>query len=67
MGLPFMRWLTLMDIESYLKYQFQKNSEQTRFILQHFIGQGEKEGLKVKSLRVLLDRRGVAVGSVSVV
>ncbi|OUR87373.1 hypothetical protein A9Q81_25650 [Gammaproteobacteria bacterium 42_54_T18] len=55
-GLPFIRWLAPMDVESFLKYQFQKTSGQTRFMLQHFIVQGEKEGKNVSSLRTLLDR-----------
>lgn len=55
-GLPLIRWLAPMDVESYLKYQFQKTAGQTRFMLEHFIAQGEKEGKDVDSLRTLLGK-----------
>jgi len=62
-GLPFIRWLSPMDVESYLKYQFQKTAGQTRFMLQHFILEGEKEGRNVQSLQALLDRLPMVAGS----
>lgn len=56
MLLPLIRWLTPMDAESYLKYQFQKTAPQTRVMLAHFIAQGEKSGLPTHALKVLLNR-----------
>lgn len=56
MALPVMRFLSPMDAESYVKFQFVKTAPQTRMMLKHFIDDGEKLGQPVVSLRELYDR-----------
>ena len=56
LALPMMRFLSPMDAESYVKFQFVKTAPQTRLMLKHFIDDGEKLGRPVQSLRTLYDR-----------
>lgn len=56
MALPVMRFLSPMDAESYVKFQFVKTAPQTRMMLKHFIDDGEKLGQPVQSLKELFDR-----------
>ena len=62
--LPLLSIMTPVDIEAYIKYHFVKTAEQTRFILSHFVAEGEKAGLPVDSLATLLEglpqNRGIA-------
>lgn len=51
--LPVVRWLSPMDAESYVKFQFRKTAKQTRFMLEHFIHQGQLLGLRVDALERL--------------
>lgn len=56
MALPVMRFLSPMDAESYVKFQFVKTAPQTRMMLQHFIEDGEKLGRSTQSLQALYKR-----------
>ena len=56
MALPVMRFLSPMDAESYVKFQFVKTDPQTRMMLKHFIDDGEKLGQPVQYLKELFDR-----------
>ncbi len=56
LALPLMRFVSPMDAESYVKFQFVKTAPQTRMMLQHFIEDGEKLGQPTQSLRTLFDR-----------
>lgn len=51
--LPVVRWVFPMDAESFVKYQFRKTAKQTRFMLDHFIQQGESLGLQTDALVTL--------------
>ena len=51
--LPLVRFLSPMDAESFVKFQFKKTAPQTRFILDHFIHQGEALGVNVLALKTL--------------
>lgn len=54
--LPLIRFFSPMDAESYVKFQFKKTSTQTRFMLQHFIDQGEKLGMPTGALQSLMGK-----------
>jgi ketopantoate reductase len=56
MALPVMRFLSPMDAESYVKFQFVKTAPQTRMMLKHFIDDGEKLGQSTQSLKALYER-----------
>ena len=51
--LPLVRFLSPMDAESFIKFQFKKTAPQTRFMLDHFIDQGEHLGMNVTALKSL--------------
>jgi len=53
-AIGFVRKMGPMELESFLKYQFEKTAAQTRFMLQIFICQGEQEGVDVASIKLLL-------------
>lgn len=54
--LPLVRFLSPMDAESFIKFQFKKTAPQTRFILDHFIHQGEKLGMSVTALKTMREK-----------
>lgn len=54
--LPLVRFLSPMDAESFLKFQFRKTAPQTRFMLDHFIHQGEQLGMNVTALKTLREK-----------
>ncbi len=56
LALPIMRFLSPMDAESYVKFQFVKTAPQTRMMLQHFIDDGDRLGRPTESLRALYER-----------
>lgn len=51
MVLPVLRWISPMDAEAYLKYQFLKTRRQTRVMLQTFVDEGRAHGLQVDALQ----------------
>ncbi|MCG8670117.1 MAG: hypothetical protein MI867_11935 [Pseudomonadales bacterium] len=54
--LPLVRFLSPMDAESFVKFQFKKTAPQTRFMLDHFIYQGEQLGMNVTALKSLREK-----------
>ncbi|MDX1694428.1 MAG: 2-dehydropantoate 2-reductase N-terminal domain-containing protein [Ketobacteraceae bacterium] len=54
--LPVVRFLSPMDAESFIKFQFRKTAPQTRFMLDHFIHQGESRGMNVTALKTLREK-----------
>lgn len=63
LALPVMRFLSPMDAESYVKFQFEKTAPQTRMMLRHFIDDGEKLGQPTESLRALYQKLPEALKS----
>lgn len=54
--LPLVRFLSPMDAESFIKFQFRKTAPQTRFMLDHFIHQGEELGMNVTALKAMREK-----------
>ena len=54
--LPLVRYLSPMDAESFIKFQFRKTAPQTRFMLDHFIHQGEQLGMNVTALKTMREK-----------
>ncbi len=54
--LPLLRYLSPMDAESFIKFQFRKTAPQTRFMLDHFIHQGEQLGMNVTALKTMREK-----------
>lgn len=54
--LPLIRFLSPMDAESFVKFQFKKTAPQTRFMLDHFIHQGEELGMNVTALKSMREK-----------
>ena len=56
LGLPMLRFLSPMDAESYVKFQFMKTAPQTRMMLKHFIDDGAELGQSTEALRALYEQ-----------
>lgn len=56
LALPVMRFVSPMDAESYVKFQFVKTAPQTRMMLKHFIDDGDRLGQSTASLKALFQR-----------
>lgn len=55
MALPVMRFLSPMDVESFVKFHFMKTALQTRLMLKTFIEEGKKLGQATDHLENLLE------------
>lgn len=56
MALPVMRFLSPMDVESFVKFHFVKTAPQTRLMLKTFIEEGQKLGQSTDHLEGLLEK-----------
>lgn len=56
MAVPVIRFLSPMDVESFVKFHFVKTAPQTRLMLKTFIDEGHKLGQPTEHLEELLDK-----------